>query len=103
MYSVYTLVTYGHWSVTGEALDCVPLLEMLDLSWNAGVGGGNLHCLTMHLRSASSLRELHLVDCQLSEADAVALGECKFMLCPCCTLNINNVQLYAKVDVLLMF
>ncbi|XP_007232743.3 leucine-rich repeat-containing protein 31 isoform X3 [Astyanax mexicanus] len=69
----------------GEGLYCIPLLEMLDLSWNAGVGGGNLHCLANHLPSASSLRELHLVDCQLSEADAVTLGEALPLL-PCLEL-----------------
>ncbi|XP_072546448.1 leucine-rich repeat-containing protein 31 isoform X2 [Salminus brasiliensis] len=80
----------------GEGLDCIPLLEMLDLSWNAGVGGGNLHCLAKHLCSASSLRELHLVDCQLSEADAVTLGEVLPLL-PCLeVLDLSSNKLMKK-------
>ncbi|XP_076868289.1 leucine-rich repeat-containing protein 31 isoform X2 [Brachyhypopomus gauderio] len=66
----------------GEALDTVPLLEILDLSWNSGAGGGNLHCLTSHFGSAGALRELHVVDCQLSEADAMSVGEA-LPLVPC--------------------
>lgn len=61
--------------LSGDTLDCVPLLEMLDLSWNTGIGGGSLHVLTEHLHLSSSLRELHLLDCQLSEEDSMALGE----------------------------
>lgn len=68
-------VTFIRNVVSGETLDCVPLLEMLDLSWNPGIGGGNLHFLTQQLHSTSSLRELHLLDCQLSETDSTALGE----------------------------
>lgn len=68
-------VTFIRNTVSGETLDCVPLLEMLDLSWNAGIGGGNLHFLTEHLLSTSFLRELHLLDCQLSVTDCGALGE----------------------------
>lgn len=68
-------VTFIRNGVSGETLDCVPLLEILDLSWNVGIGGGNLHFLTEHLHFTSSLRELHLLDCQLSETDCEALGE----------------------------
>ncbi|KAM3860404.1 leucine-rich repeat-containing protein 31 [Diretmus argenteus] len=56
----------------GEALGCVPLLEILDLSWNSGVGGGALQGLLGKLHPP--LRELHLVACQLTAADADALG-----------------------------
>ena len=56
----------------GEALGCVPLLEILDLSWNGGVGGGALQGLLGKL--PPPLRELHLVSCQLTAADAAALG-----------------------------
>ncbi|MCJ8745926.1 hypothetical protein PDJAM_G00135870 [Pangasius djambal] len=77
----------------GETLHCVPLLEMLDLSWNAGIGGGNLHLLTEHLHSTSSLRELHLLDCQLSETDSVALAEALLLL-PCLeVLDLSNNKL----------
>lgn len=61
--------------VSGETLDHVPLLETLDLSWNTGIGGGSLYFLTQHLYVTSSLRELYLLDCQLSEPDSAALGE----------------------------
>uniref|UniRef100_A0A8C3B2P1 Leucine rich repeat containing 31 n=1 Tax=Cyclopterus lumpus TaxID=8103 RepID=A0A8C3B2P1_CYCLU len=59
-------------SALGEALACVPLLEILDLSWNGGVGGGALQGLLGKLHPP--LRELHLVACQLTAADATALG-----------------------------
>ncbi|XP_066540441.1 leucine-rich repeat-containing protein 31 isoform X2 [Hoplias malabaricus] len=83
-------ITAHDLTALGEALDCAPLLEMLDLSWNAGVGGGNLHGLTKHLHSASSLKELHLVDCQLSETDAMALGEALQMLSCLEVLDLSN-------------
>ena len=56
----------------GEDLGCLPLLDVLDLSWNAGVGGGALQSLLGKLNPA--LRELHLVSCQLTAADAPVLG-----------------------------
>lgn len=56
----------------GEALDSIPLLEILDLSWNSGIGGGTLQGLLGKLHPP--LRELHLVACQLTEADAAVLG-----------------------------
>ncbi|KAK2886722.1 leucine-rich repeat-containing protein 31 isoform X2 [Channa argus] len=56
----------------GEALSCIPFLEILDLSWNGGVGGGGLQCLLGKL--PPRLRELHLVACQLTAADATVLG-----------------------------
>lgn len=58
--------------LTGEALSCLPLLEILDLSWNSSVGGGVLQSLLGKLHP--TLRELHLVACQLTAADASALG-----------------------------
>ncbi|XP_056289687.1 leucine-rich repeat-containing protein 31 isoform X2 [Pseudoliparis swirei] len=57
----------------GEALAYIPLLEVLDLSWNGGVGGAALQGLLGNL--PPPLRELHLVACQLTAADAAALGE----------------------------
>ncbi|XP_028813233.1 leucine-rich repeat-containing protein 31 [Denticeps clupeoides] len=59
----------------GDALDLVPLLEVLDLSWNAGAGGGSLQSLTREFQFGSTLRELHLVDCQLTNLDIKALGQ----------------------------
>ena len=56
----------------GEALGCVPRLEILDLSWNGGVGGGGLQGLLGKVYPP--LREIRLVACQLSAADATALG-----------------------------
>lgn len=57
---------------TGEVLGCMSLLEILDLSWNSGVGGGALQGMLGKLDP--SLRELHLVSCQLTAADAAVLG-----------------------------
>ncbi|XP_042566156.1 leucine-rich repeat-containing protein 31 isoform X2 [Clupea harengus] len=59
----------------GESLDSVPLLEIVDLSWNAGVGGAGLRSLTSQLRYGCMIRELRLVDCQLTDADIKALGQ----------------------------
>ncbi|TMS01578.1 Leucine-rich repeat-containing protein 31 [Larimichthys crocea] len=83
----------------GEALSCVPLLEILDLSWNSGVGGsdalqsllGNFH---------PPLRELHLVACQLTAADATLLGGVVSALPRLCVLDVScNPQLTQEVDV----
>ncbi|KAJ8375766.1 hypothetical protein SKAU_G00063460 [Synaphobranchus kaupii] len=63
----------------GEALDNLPLLEVLDLSWNASVGG-NLQCLTSGLQPGNTVKVLHLVECQLTAADAQALGGALCML-----------------------
>lgn len=62
-------------NVTGDSLDSVPLLDVVDLSWNAGVGGDSLHCLTSKFHSGCQIRELHLVDCQLTDLDIKTLGE----------------------------
>lgn len=56
----------------GEGLGCTPLLEILDLSWNSGIGGGALQSLLGKLYPP--LRELHLVACHLTAADAAVLG-----------------------------
>lgn len=58
--------------LTGEALTCTPLLEVLDLSWNSGVGGDALQ--GMLGKVSPSLRELYLVACQLTAADVPVLG-----------------------------
>ncbi|XP_064188668.1 leucine-rich repeat-containing protein 31 [Anguilla rostrata] len=63
----------------GEALGYLPLLEVVDLSWNAGVGG-NLQRLISGLQPGNTVKELHLVECQLTAADAQALGGALSML-----------------------
>ncbi|XP_046689366.1 leucine-rich repeat-containing protein 31 isoform X1 [Silurus meridionalis] len=85
----------------GEALDFVPGLETLDLSWNSGIGEGNLHHLTEHLHFTSSLRELYLLDCQLSETDSVALARALLLL-PCLEaldLSSNKLQMRALENI----
>ncbi|CAL8313148.1 unnamed protein product [Merluccius merluccius] len=57
----------------GDAMPSVPVLEVLDVSWNVAVGGGGLHGLLGKL--APSLRELHAQACQLTAADATQLGD----------------------------
>lgn len=56
----------------GEALEHIPLLEVLDMSWNIGIKGGALQGLVGKV--GPTLRELHLVGCQLTAADATTLG-----------------------------
>ncbi|XP_070841858.1 leucine-rich repeat-containing protein 31 [Chaetodon trifascialis] len=81
----------------GEALVCVPLLEILDLSWNSGVGGGALQGLLGKLQPP--LMELHLVACQLTAADATALGGMLSTLHRLCVLDVScNPQLTQEVD-----
>ncbi|KAF7645171.1 hypothetical protein LDENG_00208900 [Lucifuga dentata] len=71
----------------GEALDGVLLLEILDLSWNAGVGGGALQGLLGKLHP--TLRELHLVACQLTAADSAVLGGMVACLPRLCVLDVS--------------
>ncbi|XP_068998235.1 leucine-rich repeat-containing protein 31 isoform X4 [Embiotoca jacksoni] len=81
----------------GEALGCVPLLEVLDLSWNGGVGGVALQSLLGKLQPP--LKELHLVACQLTAADAAALGGSVAVLPRLCVLDVScNPQLAQEVD-----
>ncbi|TKS87346.1 Leucine-rich repeat-containing protein 31 [Collichthys lucidus] len=83
----------------GEALSCAPLLEVLDLSWNGGVGGGGaLQSLLGNFHPP--LRELHLVACQLTAADATLLGGVVSALPRLCVLDVScNPQLTQEVDV----
>ncbi|KAM4606460.1 leucine-rich repeat-containing protein 31 isoform 1-T1 [Polymixia lowei] len=78
----------------GEALMCVPLLEILDLSWNVGVGGGALQGLLGKLHPA--VRELHLVGCQLTAGDATALGGIVSSLPRLCVLDVSCNLLLAE-------
>ncbi|XP_078136950.1 leucine-rich repeat-containing protein 31 isoform X1 [Sander vitreus] len=81
----------------GEALGCVLLLEILDLSWNSGIGGGALQGLLGKL--PPPLRELHLVACQLTAADAAVLGGMVSSLPKLCVLDVScNPQLTQEVD-----
>ncbi|XP_030612215.1 leucine-rich repeat-containing protein 31 isoform X2 [Archocentrus centrarchus] len=81
----------------GESLDCISALEILDLSWNSGVGGGALHGLLGKLHP--SLRELHLVACRLNVADATALGGMVAALPRLCVLDVScNDELTQEVD-----
>ncbi|KAM4544105.1 leucine-rich repeat-containing protein 31 [Fundulus diaphanus] len=70
-----------------EAVGSAPLLEVLDLSWNSGVGGGALHGLLGKL--PPSLQELHLVACQLTAVDAAALGGSAALLPGLCVLDVS--------------
>ncbi|XP_073344116.1 leucine-rich repeat-containing protein 31 [Pagrus major] len=81
----------------GEALGCLPLLEIFDLSWNSSVGGGALQGLLG--RPPPSLRELRLVACQLTAADATVLGGMVSALHRLCVLDVScNPQLTQEVD-----
>uniref|UniRef100_A0A3Q3JVN0 Leucine rich repeat containing 31 n=1 Tax=Monopterus albus TaxID=43700 RepID=A0A3Q3JVN0_MONAL len=81
----------------GESLSCIPLLEVVDLSWNSSVGGGGLQGLLGKLHPL--LRELHLVACQLTAADATVLGGVVSALPRLCVLNVScNPQLTQEVD-----
>ncbi|XP_008395122.1 leucine-rich repeat-containing protein 31 [Poecilia reticulata] len=80
----------------GEALPSVPVLEILDLSWNSSVGG-TLQSLLGKLQP--SVRELHLVACQLTAADAAALGGLVAVLPKLCVLDVScNPRLTQEVD-----
>ncbi|XP_054863342.1 leucine-rich repeat-containing protein 31 isoform X2 [Amphiprion ocellaris] len=81
----------------GNSLGSVPLLEILDLSWNSGVGGGALQGLLGKLQPV--LRELHLVACQLTAADAAVLGGVVAALPRLSLLDVScNPQLSQEVD-----
>ncbi|XP_055007247.1 leucine-rich repeat-containing protein 31 isoform X1 [Boleophthalmus pectinirostris] len=60
-------------SALGDALSCLPSVEVLDLSWNGALGGGGLQGLVGKLQP--TLTELHLVACELTAADGTSLGE----------------------------
>ncbi|KAM9331820.1 leucine-rich repeat-containing protein 31 [Pholidichthys leucotaenia] len=82
----------------GEGLGSVPLLEILDLSWNGGVGSGALQGLLGKLHPP--LRELHLVACQLTAADTTVLGGIMAALPRLCVLDVScNPQITQEVDV----
>lgn len=80
----------------GESLDCIPLMEVIDLSWNVGIGAGNLRDFTSRLRPDNTLKELRLVDCQLSETDITALSVALPMLSSLEDLDLSNNKLLVK-------
>ncbi|XP_062336398.1 leucine-rich repeat-containing protein 31 [Osmerus eperlanus] len=83
-------------SALGGALEHVPLLEVLDLSWNVGIGGGTLEGLLGKFRP--TLKELHLVACQLTAADASTLGRIISGLPKLCVLDISCNPLLAEAE-----
>uniref|UniRef100_A0A8C6WN51 Leucine rich repeat containing 31 n=1 Tax=Neogobius melanostomus TaxID=47308 RepID=A0A8C6WN51_9GOBI len=71
----------------GEALSCLPSVEVLDLSWNGALGGGALQGLVGKLQP--SLTELHLVACELTAADGTLLGGILSPLSRLCVLDVS--------------
>ncbi|XP_012326397.2 leucine-rich repeat-containing protein 31 isoform X2 [Aotus nancymaae] len=58
----------------GEALEMIPELEELNLSWNSKVGG-NLPLILQKLQKGSKIQILELVDCALTSEDGAFLGQ----------------------------
>lgn len=79
-------------SALGDALSCLPSLEVLDLSWNGAVGGGGLQGFVGKLQP--SLTELHLVACELTAADGALLGGILSPLSRLCVLDVSCNPLF---------
>ncbi|CAJ0922630.1 unnamed protein product [Ranitomeya imitator] len=58
----------------GEALEHIPNLQVLDLSWNNGLGGA-LSRLTQHFTSNCELKSLNLTECSLKAEDGDSLAQ----------------------------
>ncbi|KAM6443262.1 leucine-rich repeat-containing protein 31 isoform 2-T2 [Liasis olivaceus] len=58
----------------GEALEGIPHLEILDLSWNTGIGGG-LSLLTSKIPKGSKLQTLKVTDCGLTPEDGKSIAQ----------------------------
>ncbi|KAF0880762.1 leucine-rich repeat-containing protein 31 [Crocuta crocuta] len=58
----------------GEALDAIPELEELNLSWNSKVGG-NLPLILQKVQEGSKIQMLELVDCNLTSEDGAFVGQ----------------------------
>ncbi|XP_011916044.1 PREDICTED: leucine-rich repeat-containing protein 31 isoform X1 [Cercocebus atys] len=63
----------------GEALEMIPELEELNLSWNSKVGG-NLPLILQKFQKGSKIQMLKLVDCTLTSEDGTFLGQLLPML-----------------------
>ncbi|KAM4041821.1 leucine-rich repeat-containing protein 31 [Anomaloglossus baeobatrachus] len=58
----------------GEALQLIPNLQALDLSWNNDLGGA-LSRLTQHFTTKCELKSLNLTECSLKAEDGDALAQ----------------------------
>ncbi|XP_007077164.1 leucine-rich repeat-containing protein 31 [Panthera tigris] len=58
----------------GEALEAIPELEELNLSWNSKVGG-NLPLILQKFQEGSKIQTLELVDCDLTSEDGAFVGQ----------------------------
>ncbi|XP_007442218.2 leucine-rich repeat-containing protein 31 [Python bivittatus] len=58
----------------GEALEGIPHLEILDLSWNTGIGG-TLSLLTSKILKGSKLQTLKVTDCGLTPEDGKSVAQ----------------------------
>uniref|UniRef100_A0A8C9APM3 Leucine rich repeat containing 31 n=1 Tax=Prolemur simus TaxID=1328070 RepID=A0A8C9APM3_PROSS len=58
----------------GEALEMIPELEELNLSWNSKVGG-NLPLVLQNFQKGSKIQTLELVDCALTSEDGAFVGQ----------------------------
>ncbi|XP_020649486.3 leucine-rich repeat-containing protein 31 [Pogona vitticeps] len=58
----------------GDALETISHLEILDLSWNTGLGG-SLSLLTAKIPKRSKLKTLKLTDCNLTSEDGESLAQ----------------------------
>ncbi|XP_012366079.1 leucine-rich repeat-containing protein 31 isoform X3 [Nomascus leucogenys] len=63
----------------GEALEMIPELEELNLSWNSKVGG-NLPLILQKFQKGSKIQMIELVDCSLTSEDGTFLGQLLPML-----------------------
>ncbi|KAL7990983.1 hypothetical protein Chor_014413, partial [Crotalus horridus] len=58
----------------GEAIEGIPHLEILDLSWNPGIGG-SLSLLTSKILNGSKLHTLKVTDCCLTQEDGKSIAQ----------------------------
>ncbi|XP_019388257.1 PREDICTED: leucine-rich repeat-containing protein 31 isoform X1 [Crocodylus porosus] len=58
----------------GEALEIIPFLEELDLSWNSNIGG-KLSLLTKKIQKGSKIKILKVIDCNLAAKDGESLAQ----------------------------
>ncbi|XP_053077200.1 leucine-rich repeat-containing protein 31 isoform X4 [Acinonyx jubatus] len=58
----------------GEALEAIPELEELNLSWNSKVGG-NLPLILQKFQEGSKIQTLELIDCNLTSEDGAFVGQ----------------------------